>query len=213
MSLSATARLARPFLLFLILFAFSATTEATIRYIVSLDHPEQHLFHVTMTIPDVKGEVIVQMAAWNALYQIRDFSAHIQQVEAFIGPDKAPIEKLDKQTWRIKARGAVTVRYATYLDEVGPFATQLNGEHAFINPAMILLYIPDHRAEDVVLTIPSPPENWRRALRAWRPRPQPRARGAREAWCWHYSGRHACWALPYDPGQAAADCWNTFLRL
>src|SRR5207253_11391860 len=39
----------------------------------------------------------------------------------------------------------------------------LNAEHAFINPAMILLYIPDRRAENVVLSIPNPPENWRAA--------------------------------------------------
>jgi predicted metalloprotease with PDZ domain len=75
------------------LFTFSASTEAAIQYSISLEHPEQHLFHVTMTIPDVKGEVTVQMAAWNALYQIRDFSAHVQQVEAFAGQEKAPIEK------------------------------------------------------------------------------------------------------------------------
>ena len=31
--------------------------------------------------------------------------------------------------------------YATYWDEAGPFASQLNGEHAFINPAMILMYV------------------------------------------------------------------------
>src|SRR5207245_10852440 len=43
------------------------------------------------------------------------------------------------------------------------FGTQLNAEHAFINPAMILLYIPDRRAENVVLSIPNPPENWRAA--------------------------------------------------
>jgi Peptidase M61 N-terminal domain len=61
---------------------FSSASRATIRYELSLDHPERHLFHVTMTIPDVRGEVIVQMAAWNALYQIRDFSSHVQQVEA-----------------------------------------------------------------------------------------------------------------------------------
>jgi len=54
---------------------------------------EQHLFHVTMTIPDVTGEVIVQMPAWNALYQIRDFSHHVQQVEAFAGSEMAPVEK------------------------------------------------------------------------------------------------------------------------
>ncbi len=161
MSLPASVRhSARSFLLLLSLFTFSASTEAAIQYSISLEHPEQHLFHVTMTIPDVKGEVTVQMAAWNALYQIRDFSAHVQQVEAFAGQEKAPIEKLDKQTWRIQGNGTVTVRYATYWDEVGPFATQLNGEHAFINPAMILLYIQDRRPESVSLSVNELPADW-----------------------------------------------------
>lgn len=165
--MSATAvwkRFRLPWLLhLLVLPALAAGSQATIQYSVSLEHPEQHLFHVTMTIPDVKGEVTVQMAAWNALYQIRDFSAHIQQVEAFVGAEKAAMEKVDKQTWRIQGNGAITVRYATYWDESGPFGTQLNAEHAFINPAMILLYVPDRRAEDVMLSIPNPPGNWRAA--------------------------------------------------
>ena len=163
MSLLASPKLPVRLLLFLILFSLSATANATIQYSISLEHPEQHLFHVTMTIPDVKSEVTVQMAAWNALYQIRDFSSHVRQVEASVEENKAPIETLDKQTWRIQANGTVTIRYATYWDEVGPFATQLNGEHAFINPAMILLYVPARRAENVVLRIPNPPENWRAA--------------------------------------------------
>ncbi len=69
---------------------------ATIRYEVSIAHPEQHLFHVTMTIPDVNGEFTVQIPAWNALYQIRDFSSHMQRVEAFAGTAIAAIEKVDK---------------------------------------------------------------------------------------------------------------------
>ena len=162
MSLPASARrLARPFLiLFLSSFAFSPTTKATIQYSVSLEHPEQHLFHVAMTIPDVKGEVTLQLAAWNALYQIRDFSAHVQQVEAFVGTEKAPIQKLDKLTWHVQANGTVTVRYATYWDEAGPFATQLNSEHAFINPAMILLYIQDRRSESVSVSVNELPPDW-----------------------------------------------------
>ena len=162
MSLPASARrLARPFLiLFLSSFAFSPTTKATIQYSVSLEHPEQHLFHVAMTIPDVKGEVTLQLAAWNALYQIRDFSAHVQQVEAFVGTEKAPIQKLDKLTWHVQANGTVTVRYATYWDEAGPFATQLNSEHAFINPAMILLYIQDRRLESVSVSVNELPPDW-----------------------------------------------------
>ena len=150
------------------LFSFTAGAQATIQYSISLEHPEQHLFHITMTIPDVKGEVTVQMAAWNALYQIRDFSAHLQQVEAFAGnaagdSDRLIVltpQKIDKQTWRVQADGSVSFRYTTYWDEVGPFATQFNGEHAFINPAMILFYVPDRRSEPVSLSVNEMPPDW-----------------------------------------------------
>jgi predicted metalloprotease with PDZ domain len=133
---------------------------ATIRYEVSIANPQRHLFHVTMTIPDVHGEVLVQIPAWNALYQIRDFSSHIQQVEAADDAKKAPIEKIDKQTWRVLGQGTITIRYATYWDETGPFATQLNGEHAFINPATILMYVPERRGEDLSLGLLDVPGAW-----------------------------------------------------
>jgi len=143
------------------LLLFSASAEAAIRYEVSLAHPEQHLFHVSMEIPDVQGELKVQMAAWNALYEIRDFSSHVQQVEAFANGQSVAIEKLDKLTWHLKANGTVTVRYATFWDDPGPFNTQLNPDHAFINPAMILLYVPDRRAETCDLSLVSVPDGWR----------------------------------------------------
>jgi predicted metalloprotease with PDZ domain len=153
--------LIRAILSFFLFLAFSTSSKATIQYAVSLAHPEQHLFHVTMTIPNVNGEVTVQMAAWNALYQIRDFSSRVRQVEAFAGSEKAPIEKVDKQTWRITGTGTLQVSYATYWDDVGPFASQLNAEHAFINPAMILLYVPERRSEEVTMSLLNPPDDWR----------------------------------------------------
>jgi predicted metalloprotease with PDZ domain len=141
--------------------ALESYAQATIQYTVVLDHPEKHLFHVTMTIPDVAGEVVVRMPAWNALYQIRDFSSHLQQVESFVGSQKCLIEKMDKQTWRIVGTGTIKISYAIYWDEVGPFASQLNAEHAFINPAMILFYVPERRSENVRLNFPNPPEGWK----------------------------------------------------
>jgi predicted metalloprotease with PDZ domain len=144
----------------LFLLTFSSSSSATIQYEVLLDHPEKHLFHVTMTIPEVTSEVIVRMPAWNTLYQIRDFSSHVQQVEAFASSQKAFMEKVDKQTWRIKGGGTVKVSYSTYWDEAGPFASQLNAEHAFINPAMILFYVPERRGEEVVLTISFSSATW-----------------------------------------------------
>lgn len=113
-----------------------------------------------MQIPEVAGEVTVQMPAWNALYQIRDFSAHVRQVEAFVGSEKAPIEKLDKLTWRAHGAGTITIRYDTYWDEAGPFAAQLNSDHAFINPAMILMYVPERRSEEVEIGMHDVPPEW-----------------------------------------------------
>ena len=154
-----SARAAAPLLFFCLLATCSA--QATIRYEISLANPEQHLFHIAMTIPGVKDEVTIQMPAWNALYQIRDFASHVQEVTAFSGATKLPVEKIDKQTWRIRGSGEITVRYATYWDDPGPFGTQLNSHHAFINPAMILMYVPDRRAEKVVVTFADLQADWR----------------------------------------------------
>jgi predicted metalloprotease with PDZ domain len=153
-------------------FGFCSSVHAAIRYDVSLAHPEQHLFHVTMTIPDVNDHVLIEIPAWNALYQIRDFSAHIQRVEVrqvaaqgsgAHAPDMPlpTIEKVDKQTWRIGASGIVIIEYATYWNEPGPFATQLNQEHAFLNPAMILMYVPERRSEQTQLYLSGAPSDWK----------------------------------------------------
>ncbi len=143
-----------------LLSTLASGARATIRYEISLSHPEQHLLHVTIAVPDVHEEVLLQMPTWNALYQIRDFSAHVQRVEAFAGKERLPLEKVDKQTWKVSGSGTITVRYATYWDEPGPFATQLNAEHAFINPAMVLMYIPERRKEPVQVLIGDVPEAW-----------------------------------------------------
>src|ERR1700686_5691325 len=91
-------------------FYFSAPADATIDYTVSLSHPERHIFGVTMRIPKVRDQVTLQMPAWNALYQIRDFSSHMMQVSAK-DEEGHPLalRKLDKQTWSVSGNGVVTV--------------------------------------------------------------------------------------------------------
>jgi predicted metalloprotease with PDZ domain len=141
-------------------FLLTAPANAEIRYEVSLSHPEQHLFHVTVEVPEVKDSVDLQMAAWDALYEIRDFSSHVQRVTASANGRELSIEKLDKLTWRVRASGTVKVAYDTFWDDPGPFSSQLNSEHAFINPAMILLYVPGRRDEKSSLSIHDVPVEW-----------------------------------------------------
>ncbi len=146
-------------------FYFASPAHATIDYTVSLSHPERHIFGVTMRIPKVRDQVTLQMPAWNALYQIRDFSSHMMQV---IATDEEghplPMRKLDKETWSVSGNGTVTVSYPILWDEPGPFASQLNADHAFLNFAMVLLYVPDRRAEDTKVAFDDVPEGWRVAV-------------------------------------------------
>ncbi len=118
-----------------------------------------------MRIPKVRDQVTLQMPAWNALYQIRDFSSHMMQVTAKDDEGHPlPLRKLDKQTWSVAANGAVTVSYPILWDEPGPFASQLNTDHAFLNFGMVLLYVPDRRAEDTKVAFDDVPDGWRVAV-------------------------------------------------
>jgi predicted metalloprotease with PDZ domain len=146
-------------------FYFASPAHATIDYTVSLAHPERHIFAVTMHIPKVRDRVTLQMPAWNALYQIRDFSSHMMRVTAK-DEEGHPLSmrKLDKQTWSVTANGAVTVSYPILWDEPGPFASQLNADHAFLNFGMLLLYVPDRRNEDAKVAFDDVPEGWRVAV-------------------------------------------------
>jgi predicted metalloprotease with PDZ domain len=147
------------------LFFFVSPAHATIEYTVSLAHPEKHILGVTMRIPNVRDQVTVQMPAWNALYQIRDFSSHLIQV---VAKDEEghplPLKKLDKQTWSATGNGTVTVSYPILWDEPGPFASQLNAEHAFLNFAMILMYVPGRRSEGTRVEFEDVPQGWHVAV-------------------------------------------------
>src|SRR5262249_19066929 len=119
-----------------------------------------HTFHVKMTIPGVSDSVTVQMPAWNALYEIRDFASHVLRVTAANEPGPLPLEKLDKQTWRIKGSGKITISYDTFWDEPGPFASQLNPSPPFLNPAWLLVFVPPRRSESAVVNFSDVPPAW-----------------------------------------------------
>ena len=94
------------------IFCIALPARATIDYTVSLSDPERHIFGVAMRIPKVHDQVTLQMPAWNALYQIRDFSSHMMQVAA-TDEEGHPLalRKLDKDTWSVTGNGTITVSY------------------------------------------------------------------------------------------------------
>ena len=164
------------------LLFFARPASATISYRISLKNPEQHLFHVNMQIPAAAAdhEVVVALPAWNALYQVRDFSYRVRDVRASNSATPAApllIRQLDKQTWKISLAAAggapgtgaspeartATLDYSIEWDDPGPFNSQLNAHHAFVNFAEVLMYVPTRRAEDTQVQFDDVPEGWRTA--------------------------------------------------
>jgi predicted metalloprotease with PDZ domain len=149
-------------------------TRATIAYAVSLDHPELHLFHVTMQVSVEGRELDTALPAWNALYQIRDFADRLRNVEAICATLEAvplKVEKIDKQDWHISSRdrcapgehNTFIIRYDILWNEPGPFDSQLDSHHAFLNLAEILMYLPTRRAEGATLQFADIPAGWQPA--------------------------------------------------
>jgi predicted metalloprotease with PDZ domain len=146
----------------------------TIEYDISLKNPDQHCFQVTMTIAHPAPGTKVAIPAWNALYQVRDFSYRVRGVQATTLSDsgntgeKLRLRKLDKQTWEIGEDGSgalappsIKVRYSILWDDAGPFNSQLNNKHAFLNFAEVLMYVPDRRGEDLTVKFDDVPAGWR----------------------------------------------------
>jgi predicted metalloprotease with PDZ domain len=152
------------------LFLAARPAAATIEYKISLAHPEKHLFQVEMRVPVTadQRDLIVALPAWNALYQVRDFAYRVRDVrvgKATAGGSAINPYKLDKQTWRIPSSaavdGSVAIEYSIAWDESGPFNSQLNARHAFVNFAEVLMYVPDRRVEDVEVKFTDIPSDWR----------------------------------------------------
>ncbi|PYV22841.1 MAG: hypothetical protein DMG27_17240 [Acidobacteria bacterium] len=141
-----------------------ASPRPPIIYELDLRQPESHLVRVTMTIPDAAPATEIQFPAWNALYQIRDFIQDVQDLRAAC--DGRPLElavvDLDTRRGGPEPCAELEVRYAVYANGEPPFSSALNDEHAFLNPAMLLFYLPRERDRSVRIKV-IPPPGWKLA--------------------------------------------------
>jgi predicted metalloprotease with PDZ domain len=140
--------------------AFAA--DQSIRYQLDLRQPATHLIHVRMTIPAAPPSLRIQFPAWNALYQIRDFVRHVQDLRATC--DGAPLDlaPVDVNTWQSGDRECreLEAGYDVYANEESVFSAILNDQHAFLNLAQVLFYVPAQRDRRVAVAFLLP-EGWK----------------------------------------------------
>jgi predicted metalloprotease with PDZ domain len=131
-------------------------------YFISLADSSHHLAHVSIRLPQGSGVRTLDMPVWNALYQVRNFAANIEDVSA---QDAAgsPAVVLNTKTseWEITApAGCVVVSYDIHLDSPGPFGSSLNADHGFFNWAMVLMYSPPLRSQAMSVRLLDVPSGW-----------------------------------------------------
>ncbi len=102
------------------------------------------------------------MPVWNALYQVRNFAANIENVRAQDASGAAAaVDNVKTSEWQITAPpGCVVVNYDIYLNSPGPFGSTLNADHGFFNWAMVLMYSPALRSEPAAIRLLDVPTAW-----------------------------------------------------
>lgn len=149
----------------MLLFAPNRSQAAqAIHYLVDLNATDSHLVQVTMNVPDASAGMEVQIPAWNALYQIRDFVKDVEGLKGECDGQAVVLQREDLNTWRAPERPCTNLafRYSVYADDDGPFDSILSSDHAFLNLAMVLFYLPRQRQRPVQIKF-KVPSGWKLA--------------------------------------------------
>jgi predicted metalloprotease with PDZ domain len=148
--------------------AASQTVPEPIRYTLSFPAPHTNYFEVSAVLPtDRRPEVELLMAVWTpGSYLIREYERNVERVTATGQGGRAiPIEKSDKNRWRVTTAGApsVTVTYRVYAREMSVRTNWVEAEFAMINgaPTFMTLVGGQQRPHEVII---EPALGWRTSI-------------------------------------------------
>jgi predicted metalloprotease with PDZ domain len=130
--------------------------------LLDLRAPASHLVRVTLSVREAAPRTELQFPAWNNLYQIRDFVKDVQELRAQCDGQPAELERRDLNTWRSPSTPCANLelRYAVYTQGETPFSNAFDVDHAFLNFAMLVFYLPHERQRAVRVRFLLP-EGWK----------------------------------------------------
>lgn len=140
---------------------------ALIRYRVRLADLDRHHFEVECRIDNPSAEQRFSLPAWiPGSYLLRDFARHVVHVEARSGRQPLVAEKIDAATWVVKgAEKTLTLTIVVYALDPSVRGAYLDRRRGYFNGPCLFLLPEGREAEDIELTLESPPhsicEDWR----------------------------------------------------
>lgn len=138
-----------------------APIRATLR---PLDLP-QHLFEVELAVPAeaLSSGAVAALPAWTpGSYLVRDYARFVDRVRILEGRRERPMEKLDKQRWRVPAsKRDLVLRYRVYGNDLTVRTNHVDAAHAQIIPAATFLYLEDQLDRPVEVRFEGFPGDWK----------------------------------------------------
>lgn len=118
-------------------------------YRVSVADLHAHLFAVTLTLARPQPTQIVSLPVWIAgSYMVREFSKHLQGLQAHQGKKEVAITQLDKCTWQLDCQTSkpLTLTYQVYAFDNSVRTAWLDTQRGFFNGTSLCLKV--HGQED-----------------------------------------------------------------
>ncbi len=152
--------------------AQAETNAPKLEYVLSVTEPHAHYFDVEMNVSGLKKDYIdLKMAVWTpGSYLVREYARHVEGFQAESAGKPIASEKITKNTWRVKSKGAdkISVKYRVYAYELTVRTSYVDITHGYINGASVFMFL------DQMLDLPStltikPYATWKEISTALKP--------------------------------------------
>jgi predicted metalloprotease with PDZ domain len=131
-----------------------------IHYRVEVANLHAHLFKVTLTVAQPNPQQRMSLPVWiPGSYLVREFSRHLQHLQAHQARRAVPLQQLDKCTWEAVCNPArpLTLTYEVYAFDNSVRTALLDATRGFFNGTSLCLRVEGQEAQPQVLEIVASP--------------------------------------------------------
>lgn len=146
----------------------TAPRSAGPRYRVEAADPAAHLFHVTLTVAQPQAAQRVSLPVWiPGSYLVREFSRHLQKLQARQDGKAVAVHQLDKANWQVDCvpSSPLVLSYEVYAFDNSVRTAWLDQQRGFFNGTSLCLKVhgQEHMAHELELAAPRAFPHWEAA--------------------------------------------------
>ncbi len=136
-----------------------SATPAAVHYRIEAPAPRNHLFQVTLTVARPAAAQELVLPVWiPGSYLVREFSRHLQDVQARQGRKACAVTQIDKHRWRVDCQPGkpLELRYAVHAHDDSVRTAWLDSTRAFFNGTSLCLRVEGQNAQPCSVDINAP---------------------------------------------------------